>query len=70
VLWVHCTELEVEQIFHRRTVLFRMPSGSGAGPERPGAGPERPGAEPSDACAVLDDYLSDYPRDADGLAIE
>lgn len=62
-LWANCTELDVERIFHRRTILFRMPSG-------PVSEGERPARETAEACVALDDYLRDYRRDARGLAIE
>lgn len=63
MLRVNCQELDVERIFHRRTVLFRLPSASI--PED-----ERPDRETAEACLALDDYLSDYGPDAEGLAIE
>ncbi len=63
MLWVHCEKLDVERSFNRRTVLFRIPS-------RAISGAERPGRDAAEACAALDDFLSDYPRDAEGVAIE
>ena len=63
MLWTHCTELDVERSFHRRTILFRVPSG-------PGAEGDRPDRETAEACALLDEYLTDYPRLVERLETE
>lgn len=63
LLSLHCTDLEVEKVFHRRTVLFRLPDDA-----LPAA--EKLDRDAAEACVALDAYMSDYSRDARGMAIE
>ena len=62
-LQANCEHLVVERVFHRRTVLFRLPSGAPDGMPQQTQGPD---AGAVDACTAIDGYLKKSgPEDRD-----